>query len=147
MASSRLAEVPDLAAWPGVVIGDYPTESAEAVLDAASAYVLNEAGRAWTAETVPPAAKAVVVQVAARAWRNPQCLQALTTGPFSEQFAAVVADALYLTASDRAVITRATARPKLWTQGTTRGECGLWETAFVPVVGGEPFPLDSWGNL
>lgn len=124
----RLAELADLRVWPGVVIEDGQDDSALAVLDAASAYVRLESGdpdRWPESGSIPASIRTVTVQVAARVWRNPTCASMIATGPFSDQFAQGVVDALYLSAVDREVVARVSVRPKLWSAPTYRDPDGV----------------------
>lgn len=145
-----LASVDDFAAWPGVDVDDTERVTAQAVLDAASAYIRLESGSVgrWpTGDTVPAAVRALCVQVAARVWRNPDNATMLTTGPFSEAFSQGVEDALYLSDNDRRTIRASVSRPGLWTLSTQRDDC-CSDGVLVPCDGfADPMLLDSWGNV
>lgn len=87
-----LASVEELDAWlPGVtIVGDDSAETrAEAVLNAASAYVRADRGRTWTdsedalVDDIPDEIGVLVVQIAARMWANPTGTIQETAGPFS----------------------------------------------------------------
>lgn len=128
MALPRLAEVIDLAAWPGVVIDTDQTAQAEAVLSAASAFARGEAGQNWVDANgdlleVPADVVSVVVQAAARVWTNPEGVTARGVDGVSESFGRSIADGLYFTALERRTLARYrnSGRSGLWTQGTTRG--------------------------
>lgn len=163
----RLAEVDDLAKWPGVTVDltDATVQaSAEFVLDAASAFIRLESGdpTRWSdPATIPPAIRAVCVMVAAKVLRNPDCSSMMVTGPFTEQFAQGVEDALYLSDGMRRTIGQAVAgqatpgvTPGLWTQGLTKvddpsapstGYFDCWSGETIP---GSPYPDGSflWGG-
>jgi hypothetical protein len=146
----RLAEVTDFEVWPGVTVASdqerrRPTRS--------STPCRRTSGSSRTTRTVgrppltfPAAIKTLAIVVAARVWRNPSVATRVDVGPFTEMFSKTVDDALYLSDTDRAVIAKTIARPRVWTLATCRGEDYL-DTVLVPVDGyTDPFPLDAWGN-
>jgi hypothetical protein len=149
MTLARLAELTDFEVWPGVTVASDQETSAGAVLDAVSAYIRlesNDPNRWPTTADVPAAIKTLAIVVAARVWRNPSVATRVDVGPFTEMFSKTVDDALYLSDTDRAVIAKTIARPRVWTLATCRGEDYL-DTVLVPVDGyTDPFPLDAWGN-
>lgn len=140
--------------WPGVIVGDDETASADYLLLAASNYVRIESDdpNRWadpTADPAPPAVLTVVVQVAARVWRNPDNAAMVTTGPFAEQWTQAVEDGLHLTDSERKILARTTARSPLWTQSTTRDDDVLPSPYIFDWFSGEqipraPYPADEW---
>ena len=142
---TRLAEVADLSAWPGIVIADDESASAGVVLDTASAYVRVQSGNPerWP-DTVPPSIKAVTVQVAARAWRNPTCASMLTTGPFTEQFTGAVEEAVFITEAEKTIIAKMIARPRVWTLCTTRDDGdlvnGVYDGFSGETIPSSPYP-------
>jgi hypothetical protein len=122
-----LATVEELAAWVDAEIpaGD---PQATAILQAASALVRSHTGRTWVdpgtgdLEQVPAAVHTVVLQVAGRIWRNPSGYIQDTTGPFTVRWSERVAEGLYLTAAEEAMLAPlAAGRSPLRTLSTTRG--------------------------
>lgn len=147
MALPSLVDLQALAAWlrRADFAGDEATW-AQAVLDAASTRVRSETGQSYvdgeTLTEVPDPVATVTLLVAARAWRNPKGVIHETAGPYSARYAEAVAQVVFLTDSDLAMLVdaKATARPALWTMGTTRGEVETG-TVFVPDAGGgDPIP-------
>lgn len=153
---TSLATVADFVTWPGVLVGDDETASAQIILDAASDEIRIESGDPdrWADPTTAPASiKRLTVRVAARAWANPTMASMLVTGPFTEQFNAAVADAVYLTDADKNAVGGALKRPKLWTLSTTRDGPhfvnGVPDYFSGERIPSSPYPdgLPSWGQL
>lgn len=157
MALPSLAEVSDLAEWLGEEI-DNETR-ADAFLAAASIRVRSHTGRTWVdadgeLDTGSPTidsddlevAKSVVVQMAARVWLNPTGVVHETEGPFSARYAEDVAQGMYLTEADKALLDgySTTVRPKLWTLPITRGDAvdtEFADTVYAPTMApGAPIP-------
>lgn len=153
MAQPPLAVPSDLAAWVGQ---DIPADDprAEAVLSAASSLVRTEipgqVHAAWAAsdDTVPDTVRQVVVQVAARVWLNPAGAVSVQVGQVSRRWPDTAADGLYLTGSERSVLSRYRASaPGLATLSTTRGE--HLASVYVPTApepAGYPFPWYAAGD-
>ena len=139
---ASIATVADLQEWITV---DNVTR-AEAILAAASTLIRAKTGQDWVdaagvqLTTVDDddfeAVKTVVVQVALRVYQNPLGITQQSTGPFSRSVAAWSAFGLSLTPDERAMLptTIDSARPGLWTLGTTRYDDGLPDR-YLDVVG------------
>lgn len=158
MALPPLAEISDLAAWLGEEIDD-DNQRAEALLAAASRLVRAETRREWRTEDDElddgdPAlttdalevAQQVTVSVAARMWANPTGVIHETEGPFSARWSEQVAEGLYLTDTEKAMLARYSTQSTsgLWTLATTRGDTPDVETVAVEYTSGlvpaEPLP-------
>lgn len=147
MALPSLVDLAAFAVWlrRDVFVGDEATW-AQAVLDAASTRVRSAAGQTWTegeslVDDVPDAVTTVTLLVAARAWRNPAGVIHDVAGPYSARYAEAVAQVVFLTDSDLGMLAEAksTARPAIWTLGTTRSDLETG-SIYVDVVDGEPMP-------
>lgn len=156
-----LATVEALEEWLGEAIpGGADTTRAEAYLVAASNRVRSFTRRDWLLEDDEPdgstpaidaddldlVATSVVVPAAARMWANPSGLLQESAGPFSGRFPEAAARGVYLTEDELAALGPfcTAARPKLWTQRTTRddGSGPDTRTVFVDVTpAGEPMPF------
>lgn len=141
---ASIASIDDLNDW---LVEDVDNAvRAEAILAAASTLVRSRTGQAWVdadgvqLDTVDDddfeAVKTVVVQVAARVWLNPKGATQQTAGPFSESVAAWASLGLSLTEDEAAMLPSTVdgARPRLWTQSTTRSE-GDIPDRYLDVVG------------
>lgn len=120
-----LATVQELADWVGEPI-EAEDQQALAYLRAASAVVRAYTGREWLGDDgeadAPAGVRAVVVQVAARVWRNPEGYIQDTTGPFTVRWSERIAEGVFLTAGEEALLApHKQGRPALWALGTTRG--------------------------
>lgn len=116
MALDPLASTSELEAWLGESVTGSKVARADALLAGASTLVRSETGRAWVGATGEPeefeehhdeiwdALRTVTLQVAARVWRNPRGTVQSTTGPFSDTYDVRVADGLYLTDAERAIL-------------------------------------------
>lgn len=146
-----LVMVDEFKLWPGVLVDDTETPSAEYVLLAASNFVRDESGDPglWPdPATCPARVKTLVVEVAAQVWRNPEAATMRTAGPFSEQFVQTVEAGLALSDAQRRVLARYSVRPGLWSQGVTRDDDAL-PTSLSDLFSGEtipssPYPADQW---
>ena len=147
-----LAGTADLEDWLGETLDVGDVNRAEALLGAASALVRSETAQTWLdangdLDTVPADVAAVVVQCAARVWRNPAGVVHETAGPFSARYAEAVAEGLYLTATERAILDRhKPSTSGLWTMATTRQDVETGTTYVdddagvpIPVIGREPY--------
>lgn len=150
MALPPLVTVTDLAAWVGQSIPvDDPR--AVAVLAAASALVRSEAGQAWeNPDTVADDVKLIVTQAAGRVWNNPSGAIQRGAGPYSERVSERAAEGLFLTDTEKEVLTRYRAtRRGLWTMGVTvngnHSPRGYVPTG--PPPSGQPFPWYSEEGL
>lgn len=146
----RLAEYPDVLAWPGVD-ADAAQPGVEFLLDIVSGLIRLEPGAAglWPdAGTIPAAIKGVAVAAVARALDNPTAAAMITTGPFSEQHAQGIEDAVYLTGVEKRTVGAAIKRPALWTLSTWRDEVyASDDLVFTPSTGyRDPFvETDTFG--
>lgn len=142
-----LATVGDLEARLGRTFADAELARVVSVLEDVSALVRDEAGVDWVdavtgqLTAVPAAIRAVVLRAAERSIRNPGGFSSESTDGYSYQRVGVQ-DGVHLTDADIRLIRRATKRPGLWTQPTTRGFEGLDTVWFEDQFGTEPFPLD-----
>lgn len=137
MALPPLAALPDLKAWPGVVIPESAEPQAVALLGHVSAKVRDHAQLDWVNDTgdaladVPPIVATIVVTVAARVWANPEAKLSRGSGPFVSAWDPDQVG-LVLTEDEKASITRAAGRGSgilgLGVISTTRGPI---ETATV----------------
>lgn len=148
MALPPLAQVSDLAAWVGQTIeSDDPR--AGAVLSASTALVRAYAGETWmngdALGDVPGDVVAVVVQAAARVWANPDGLTSFTIDDSTRRWGESARDGLYLTASEKEILSAyrtSASATGLGTIGVTRGDLG-YDTVYVPTgppPSGYPFP-------
>lgn len=148
-----LADLEAFKQWPGVNVPAGKDESAQAVLDAASAIVRSEAGQDWVSDgspqtlsdDLPDIVPVIVVTMSARVWNNPNGFIQRSTGPFSGSYAQWAALGLVLTDQEKAQLVPASGakRPGLWTLSTTRGDipdtksvvCGYGQVAaeYLPV--------------
>ena len=136
---AALADTSALETWLGVSFSGSEETRAAAVLDAVSSLVRSEAGRTWEGETVPDDIATVVVQVAARVFNNPDGYTSERIDDYSYQVAANQVG-LYLTPGEARIVGRYRAQPRgLWSLATTRDDSAA-DTAYVPVIGGPPFP-------
>lgn len=159
MALPPLVAVADLAAWVGEDFIDDDDPRAAAVVAAASALVRAETGRTWVDDLdaltdVPDEVKTVTTQVAARVWRNPAGFVQDTTGPFTVRYPEIAGQGLYLTDTERSILSRyRTQRRGLWSTRVERDDPLLSDLAlaveFRPTVydpsghSGEPI---AWGT-
>lgn len=144
MALPPLVEVSDLASWVGEIIpaGDV---RAGAVLSAVSALVRSETNTTWVDANnalteVPDEIRYVVLSMASRVWRNPDGYISERLGEYSYQLPSATASGSDWTAIERRILGRTNTQQRgLWTLSTTRDDPGA-DAAYVPVVGGPPFP-------
>ncbi len=163
MSLPTIVDIDALADWLGEHIVDAPR--ADAILRGGTTRVRAFTGRVWLTannelDTATPTitaddldiARTVVLQMVARLWVNPKGIIQDTTGPFSARWSERVAEGLYLTDDEKAMLSRyrTTQRPALWTQPTTRGDVGACDdlveydgTCYIEVVGSELFPFLS----
>lgn len=108
----RLADVLDLdARVPESIETVDDVARAEAVLDDASALVLDEGDPEWTAQDIPARARQIVIAVALRAWRNPDALTQSTVGDVSVSYGRSTGKgAVYLTDAEQKAVRRAAQR-------------------------------------
>jgi hypothetical protein len=151
VALPLLADVDALSDWMGVAITN--DARAEAILAAASTLVRAHTGRTWveadgsTEEDVTDLelerVRTVVVLVAERVWSNPRGITQQATGPFSQSVAAWSTFGLALTDPEKDMLpTDSSAKPALWTLGTTRSDELDVSSIYVDVVGtDEPLPI------
>lgn len=145
MAPTPLVTVQDLSDWLGEPIAEAEDVTrAGSVLGAASVLVRNYVGKTWDGgDPVPDEVAIVVVQVAARGYTNPEGWRDERTDDWAGQGKPVPEAGLFLTASEKAIL--AAHRPKkpagIGVLATTRRPGPeVDETAWVPTVGGPPFP-------
>lgn len=154
-----LVSVAALAAWVGEDFIDDENARAAAVVAAASALVRAETGRTWVDEDnvllgVPEEVATVAVQIAARVWRNPAGFVQDTTGPFTVRYSERSGDGLFLTETERSILSRyRTQRRGLWTQRVTRDDpfldAAAVDAVFVPTRYGDAGPFGEpvpWGT-
>ncbi len=106
-----------------------------AVLDDASAIVRSYAAQTWldtlgALDSVPDVVTTITLAVARRAYLNPDGAIQQTSGPFTERYAEVTGQVLFLTDTEKAALDRFRATASLWAQGTTRAE----DTASVEIA-------------
>lgn len=150
------ASIDDLALRLPGGIAESDEERAQAALDDASAKIRVEAATLWVdangdlVEGIPDIVAVVCLAAAARALTNPEGVEQVSIGTYSESKSNASAD-VYLTAQERSLIRRAASGGGgLWTQPTTRGRLETdrdqycdGDTIYVDVVGGAPIPFSD----
>lgn len=145
MALPPLVDVTTFGEWLGLTLSGADETRAEAVLAAVSSLVRAETNLTWVdesevLETVPDSVHTVVLRVARRVFNNPDSVVQKANGDASVRYADAEAIGLYLNDEDRRLLGRLRAQPRgLWSMSTTRDDPDS-DTAYVPVVGGPPFP-------
>jgi len=144
-----LATVPALSDWLGEPIteGEDATR-AGSVLVAASALVRNFTGKTWLTDAggidpdLPDDVLMVTVQVAARGYANPEGWRDERVDDWSGQGRPVPEAGLFLTASERAILTghRAAKPAGIGVMATTRRESVPTLDSYVPTDGGTWIP-------
>lgn len=112
------AEVPTLITieafgrWVREIIGDDERDYAIVTLEAVSSYVRDAAGETWLNDdgdavvAVPQTIRTVVMQIAGRIWRNAEGIIQDTAGPFTTRWAEKIADGLYFTDAEEAMVAK-----------------------------------------
>lgn len=132
---ASLVAVADLEAWLGATFDASATARAQAVLDAVSSLVRDEAGLTWDGVTVPADVQAVTLTVAARVFSNPAAVQSESVGSYSVRYADPQSTGLYLTKGDKAVLGKYRANARgLWSMRLTREDTAA-DTEWVPIEG------------
>lgn len=134
MSLSPLATVSELGAALGRALSDDDTR-AETALSRASALVRSYTGQLFNdTEGVPDDVKGVVVDVAMRRYENPNAAIQITKGPFTTRLAEAAGEGLYLTAGEKAILSKYRAGGGgLWTLRRTRGDEIPDDTGYVPT--------------
>ena len=145
MALPPLVTVADLEGWLGQSLVDADRIRAEAVLSAVSALVRSETNTTWVDDAealteVSDDIRFVVLSMTARVWRNPDGFVSERLGEYSYQLPSATASGADWTAMERRILGRTNPQQRgLWSLSTTRDDPDS-DTAYVPVLGGPPFP-------
>jgi hypothetical protein len=144
-----LITVEALGRWVREPIGDDERDYATVLLEAVSSYVRESTGQEWlnadktAVAAVPQSIRTVVMQMAGRIWRNAEGVIQDTTGPFTSRWSEKIAEGLYFTPAEEAIVDRqkAAKRSGLYTLPVTMGEVGVDELRAEVDPYNEGWPL------
>lgn len=110
-----LASTSELATRLSTTFDTGQENRAAALLEDASALVLDEGDPTWTSQSVPDRVKTVVLQVAQRVWVNPEGAAQTSIGSYSVSYGGRSASqgAVSLTKPERRAVRRAAGRSPL----------------------------------